>query len=110
MTKYTCYLMLIVFYSCSSTSSVADRDYDGVGPPPGMPSEPGKFYARVLISDQYKTKVVEYVEYTGNAEEEDVEVEWVEDVIVPGTSKWEKERLKKTVCQLIQKIAWFGVL
>lgn len=91
MTKYTCYLMLIVFYSCSSTSSVADRSYDHLG----MPSAPGKCYAKAMMSDQYETSIVEYVEYTGNAEEENVEVEWVEEAVVERSTKWEKRRADK---------------
>lgn len=95
MIRNACFLIFVLFYSCSSTSSIADRPYDGVGPPPGMPSEPGKCYARCLMADQYETKDLEYIEYTGNAEEENVEVEWIEEVVVERSTKWEKRKADK---------------
>ena len=88
--KYSSLIILfsILICGCYSTTGVgslgSNRD--------GMPSEPGKCYAKCLIPNQYETIIEEHPVYTGDITSEDVEVEPIKIVTKPSSSKWEKRK------------------
>jgi len=54
-------------------------------------SRNGKCYAKCLYIDKVVTEIEEYAIYTGDANDENVEVVQKEIVIQPATTKWEKK-------------------
>lgn len=93
--KYSVLFLIAILSSCASTNDYNSTSsyYDGIGPPPGMPHEPGKCYAKSFIEDVYEISTIEFVEYRGDSRYENVEIEEVE-ISAPSTT-WEKRKADK---------------
>lgn len=84
----------IFFFTCSTYSegtdySAFDRPNKGTDQPPN--AEPGKCYAKCLVSDSYSYDSTQYQVFTGDEKTENVDLETIEIVTKPGGSKWVKK-------------------
>lgn len=92
---YLVFLVMLSLSACTSTNSAVHRQYsppdsDLVDVSHGMPSEPGKCYAKCFVPDQYEINEEQYVIYTGDASIEGVDVDTLILVTEPASSKWAK--------------------
>lgn len=78
---------VVALYSCYSTTGVGNL---GSNYGHGMPSEPGKCYAKCLLPDEYETIVHRLPVYTGEEAAEEVSLDSLEIVVKSASSKWEK--------------------
>ena len=92
--KFTLLLFTVCLSHCTMPySAYSEPDNERVIRPfDELVREPGKCYAKALISDVYQEDYINYIVYTGVLEQEENEVE-IQDVTVilkPATTKWEK--------------------
>ena len=96
--KFILLLFPILLFQCTpSYSDYSESNKETVrqlSEKPSLVKEPGKCYAKALISDQYQVDSIDYILYTGvqEYEENEVQIEDVTVVIRPATTKWVKRQ------------------
>jgi len=87
------FFLLLLLTQCTSMYSPQDE----ISSNSSLSREPGKCYAKALISDEYQVDSIAYIVYTGNLEEEEgnVEIEEMDVLLKPATTKWEKKMTDK---------------
>ena len=85
-------ILSIALSSCVVTNNTGDtgKHYNDISQ--GMPSEPGKCYAKCLIQDEYKVEKVKFYEYTGPNPSTTEGVDYGDIVIKEASSTWEKKK------------------
>jgi len=98
-TKTLTLLTLIAFAISSCTvfqyAPVSDADRQSrynAQLPKERKGEDGKCYAKTLAEDQYDEYFKDYAVYTGDESQEEVDIEFVELVVKPGSTKWVKKK------------------
>lgn len=88
---------LILIYSCNTTSHTFTNNprssFNGTDRPPN--AKPGACYAKCLMPGQIAVNNSIYAIYTGDETIENVEIETMDFVLKPASSKWEKKRSEK---------------
>lgn len=93
--KYLLLFSIAILSSCASTNpkDVEPSVFGDDHPFAGMPSEPGKCYAKCQVANEYKTTKKEVVEYIGDKTTEKVDIK--EILLSPAAKGWEKRMADK---------------
>jgi len=88
-------LLSLLFSSCGLFTYAPVSSSPSRGPQAGMPSEPGKCYAKSVIQDKYINTSNEFAVYTGTKPDDGVVLDTVKYEVAAEGTKWVKKKEDK---------------